>query len=224
MLRSRVENRPNSSVTDFRRQLTKLQAHGHPAARRSPGHGPPARPVAAQPPGRRRSPRSADAALGCDPAAVEVRTLLRPVATPRRCRPARGDREQRSAPTVIGERRHGDPTGQSNVTTPPAPRRRDTATTTYRGPVRRTTAIRPAVSGRPCNRHHATGEAAPLERVVRSRASRPHARCSWRRPPGSTVMLYAFVLGLPRTLRATSTCSPQIRRHEVGSSYDNWFD
>ncbi|WP_040495435.1 hypothetical protein, partial [Ilumatobacter nonamiensis] len=46
MLRSRVENRPNSSVTDFRRQLTKLQ---HTAAPQRTGVRAIGRPLAASP-------------------------------------------------------------------------------------------------------------------------------------------------------------------------------
>ncbi len=53
MLRSRVENRPNSSVTDFRRQLTKLQDTATPArgAVRSMG-----RPLAQSPLSRPAAP------------------------------------------------------------------------------------------------------------------------------------------------------------------------
>ncbi|MGA9278276.1 hypothetical protein, partial [Ilumatobacter sp.] len=58
MLRSRVENRPNSSVTDFRRQLTKLQHTATPprgsvrAMGRPLAQSPLSRPVAAGRPGQ----------------------------------------------------------------------------------------------------------------------------------------------------------------------------
>src|SRR5690606_41849030 len=50
MLRSRVENRPNSSVTDFRRQLNKLQSTV--PSRAVGGMRPVGRPLAATPPQR----------------------------------------------------------------------------------------------------------------------------------------------------------------------------
>ncbi len=86
LLRSRIENRPNSSVTDFRRQLNRLQ-NTVPSRAAGPMHGL-ARPLAA-------SPLQRPAAAG------------RPgVAAPR----AHG-RTATLAPSAPRTRSHGDPTG-----------------------------------------------------------------------------------------------------------------
>jgi hypothetical protein len=73
MLRSRVDNRPNSSVTDFRRQLSTLQSTSTPRMRtigRPLAPSPLQRPAAAGRPGH---PHHRQAALHGTPAATRTR-------------------------------------------------------------------------------------------------------------------------------------------------------
>lgn len=101
MLRSRVDNRPNSSVTDFRRQLNKLQstatpgrgsmrAMGRPLAQSS---SPLQRQAAAGRPGQHQPPRQVSMRSGG-------------TTTRQRSAPARFD-----VPNDARGRSHGDPTG-----------------------------------------------------------------------------------------------------------------
>jgi hypothetical protein len=107
MLRSRVENRPNSSVTDFRRQLNKLQSTATPprgtmrAMGRPLAQSPLQRPAAGGRPGHAHHRQ---AAVHTSPAAP-ART--RPGAGNSGSRPA----EQRAPRTGATLRTHGDPTG-----------------------------------------------------------------------------------------------------------------
>jgi hypothetical protein len=108
MLRSRVENRPNSSVTDFRRQLTRLQNTATPprGAVRSMG-----RPLA-------QSPLSRPTASG-HPGQPTLRSGVTRHQTPSEIAAARSGTTTMPAPTRDGDptgdgprfRSHGDPTG-----------------------------------------------------------------------------------------------------------------
>jgi|GEM_PF-107648 len=108
MLRSRVENRPNSSVTDFRRQLTRLENTATPARGSVRAIG---RPLA-------QSPLSRPVASGRQPQPVLRSGVTR--------RPTKSELDrQRSEPTNVSApsryaeparvasryRSHGDPTG-----------------------------------------------------------------------------------------------------------------
>ena len=101
LLRSRIENRPNSSVTDFRRQLNKLQSTV-PSRASGPMRGM-ARPLA-------QSPLQRPAAAGrpgMQPAQLRRGSGGR-VHGGREVRDARGATPVREAPR---RRTHGDPTG-----------------------------------------------------------------------------------------------------------------
>ncbi|TFH17724.1 MAG: hypothetical protein E4H05_06060 [Acidimicrobiales bacterium] len=101
MLRSRIENRPNSSVTDFRRQLSTLQSTSSPTRGgmrtigRPLAQSPLQRPAAAGRPGQPTHAHHRQASLHSGVTAA----------------PARSARsiEARSQPQF---RTHGDPTGQ----------------------------------------------------------------------------------------------------------------
>jgi len=106
MLRSRVENRPNSSVTDFRRQLNKLQSTATPArgtmrtVGRPLAQSPLQRPAAGGRPSQPH-PHHRQAAVHSGSAA------------PTRTRSGSGSRpaEQRAPRNDTQFRTHGDPTG-----------------------------------------------------------------------------------------------------------------
>ena len=91
LLRSRIENRPNSSVSDFRNQLSSLQRAMPSRGGGDALDGPPAGAVAAQPSGRRRSPAAA------------VGRAARTAAPPRR-RPGPAGARRRPAPLRAGAR------------------------------------------------------------------------------------------------------------------------
>jgi hypothetical protein len=103
MLRSRVDNRPNSSVTDFRRQLSKLQSTASPGrgAMRAMGRplapSPLQRPAAGAQPGH---PHHRQASLRAGTA-----TATAPGSNPRQA-------ERTSEPPRY--RTHGDPTGDQD--------------------------------------------------------------------------------------------------------------
>jgi len=100
MLRSRVENRPNSSVTDFRRQLSTLQTTSTPARGSMRAFG---RPLA-------QSPLQRPAAAGRPSRTHHRQAALHGGATTTRARHA----SQRAAdvrPSQAHYRSHGDPSG-----------------------------------------------------------------------------------------------------------------
>ncbi len=103
MLRSRVENRPNSSVTDFRRQLNKLQNTAAPrqgvrAMGRPLAASPLARPAATGRPGQPQLRSGVSRAPREMPAEAPAGVMTAPA---RRPAPVDGPRY----------RSHGDPTG-----------------------------------------------------------------------------------------------------------------
>ena len=101
LLRSRIENRPNSSVSDFRDQLSSLQRAmpSRGVAMRSMGR--PLAPVAAQPPGGRRSARAAQRRPHPQRRGVGPAQRSRPVAAaaPSRCAPTTPRRGPAATPT-----------------------------------------------------------------------------------------------------------------------------
>lgn len=115
MLRSRVENRPNSSVTDFRRQLTKLQNTATPprGAVRAMG-----RPLA-------QSPLSRPVAVG-RPGQPQLRSGLTRHSTPSElAAQANGAAWPELAEEAPRFRSHGDPTGGQRRPAQRQPRERD---------------------------------------------------------------------------------------------------
>lgn len=118
MLRSRVENRPNSSVTDFRRQLTKLQNTAAPrGAMRSMG-----RPLAQSPlqrPAASGRPSSASARSGVSVHGAAGEPAVRtpaPVPASRAAdrvvdEPIETSRYRARGGDQLRYRSHGDPSG-----------------------------------------------------------------------------------------------------------------
>jgi hypothetical protein len=99
MLRSRVENHPNSSVTDFRRQLNTLQSTSTPARGTLRGMG---RPLA-------QSPLHRPAAAGRPGHAMHRQASVHPGAAP--SQHATTQRAPQQSPAGQPSRSHGDPTG-----------------------------------------------------------------------------------------------------------------
>jgi len=216
MLRSRVENRPNSSVTDFRRQLTKLQHTATPprGAVRTMG-----RPLA-------QSPLSRPAAAG-RPGQPTLRSgVTRQPSKSELAAQARGNTT--TMPSRTGDqsgdlpryRTHGDPTGGQRR---PRPTRDEYRDDEYREPVRRS-------HGDPSG-----GQRRPIQPAPRNQAKQRRSNILFvlvlatactlflAATTGSTVMLYGFVLAF-LALCGYIYLLAQIRRNEVGSSYDNWLD
>lgn len=112
MLRSRVENRPNSSVTDFRRQLSTLQSSSNPGrgGMRSIGRplaqSPLHRPAAVGRPGATHA-HHRQASLHGGGTATQARTN-----SPTRTNTPRPDPRPDPRPGEPKFRTHGDPTGE----------------------------------------------------------------------------------------------------------------
>ena len=116
MLRSRVENRPNSSVTDFRRQLSTLQSTATPPRGTMRGFG---RPLV-------QSPLQRPAAAGRPSHTHHRQAALHGATTATRARQA----PRAPEPRGTGYRVHGDPSGgherphrQTHMDRPAAPQR-----------------------------------------------------------------------------------------------------
>lgn len=238
MLRSRVENRPNSSVTDFRRQLTKLQHTATPPRGGVRAMGRPlaqsllSRPVAAGRPGQptlrsgvTRQPSKSELAARGNTATVPSRSV---------------------DPTVDGPRfrTHGDPTGgQPRPEARQQPRERfESADPT--GGQRRPRPVRD--EHRPLDdEYRETGRRSHGDPTGGQR--RPAAATAPRSPSkqrrsnilfvliittactlflaattGSTVMLYGFVLAF-LALCGYVYLLAQSSQREAGPSYDNWL-
>lgn len=211
MLRSRVENRPNSSVTDFRRQLDRLQstAVNRPAAR---AMGRPLAPSGASRPGRVARPE---------------RPMLRSgVTAPQRASdPQPGADEFEIIPAEPREpartgggrhRSHGDPTGGQ---------RRPVADQTAPTP-------RPAQrSAAPQRREHTapSGMARPVDTMRRRRANVlflllavTAATLFLAATTGSSVMFYGFALSFLALVGYIYLLAQVNQRG--GSSYDGWLE
>ena len=100
LLRSRLENRPNSSVLDFRNQLSSLQRAVPGAWRRGPFDGAFAGAVDAQPPGGDRPARHPQRRAG-------QRAWSAHGSRPRRRPPARLARDARMQEATLRPRQHG---------------------------------------------------------------------------------------------------------------------
>jgi hypothetical protein len=216
LLRSRVENRPNSSVTDFRRQLSTLQSTstprmrtiGRPLAQSSPLH----RPAAAGRPGQAHHRQAS--LHSNSPANGRQRT------------PAISSRSGEGHPAAPVYRSHGDPSGGFD-----RPHRQ-----THMD--RQAHAEHEARRERTDRRRSEAGAHAPRAR----RATDTRADVRRRRgnvlfllvvvtactlflamSTSSTVLLYVF------TLSFLATCGyvyqlTQIRRRETSGWNDGWFE
>ncbi len=200
MLRSRVENRPNSSVTDFRRQLNTLQSTATPArgAMRPMGRplasSPLQRPAAAGRPGH---PHHRQAALhGAPPA--RARTSTGRSADGPRSHGAHGPRGQ------AVYRTHGDPTGGHE--------RHDHHRQTH------------------MHRPSASRAAAPRHDVRRRRSNvlflllvTTGCTLFLAATTSSTLMLYVFALAF-LALCGYVYLLAQLRQREAAGWSDNWID
>ena len=239
MLRSRVENRPNSSVTDFRRQLTKLQHTATPprGAVRTMGRplaqSPLSRPAAAGRPGQptlrsgvTRQPSKSELAARGNTTTMPGRTVDPAVDGPR-------------------FRTHGDPTGgQARPTARQQPRERsgwDDPSGGQRRPRPARDEYRPVdeeyrESGRrshgdPTGGQRRPAAAAPTRSPAKQRRSNIlfvlviSTACTLflAATTGSTVMLYGFVLAF-LALCGFLYLLAQSNQRSGGPSYDNWLD
>lgn len=235
MLRSRVENRPNSSVTDFRRQLTKLQASATPprgavrAMGRPLAQSPLSRPAAAGRPGQpvlrsgltRQPSRSEIAAQG------STTTM-----------PARTTEPADDAPRY---RTHGDPSGGERRPTPrDGGRKRAEGPGEYRRVHTERDDPRPATHTDQTARRRAHGDATggrgrPAAPAQRTPAKQRRTNVLFMLAitsvcalflavtTGSTVMLYGFLLVF-LALSGYIYLLGQSRQRAADAPYDNWLD
>jgi hypothetical protein len=241
MLRSRVENRPNSSVTDFRRQLTKLQHTATPprggvrTMGRPLAQSPLSRPVAAGRPvqptmrsGVTRQPSKSELAASGNTATVPSRPV---------------------DPTVDGQRfrTHGDPTGGQRR--PVAGQQRERSESNDQtGSQRRPRPVRDEhrplddeyrETGRRSHGDPTGGQRRPAAAAAATSAPRSPAKqrrsnilfvlvittaCTLflAATTGSTVMLYGFVLAF-LALCGFVYLLAQSGQREAGASYDDWL-
>jgi hypothetical protein len=220
LLRSRIENRPNSSVTDFRRQLSTLQSSstprmrtiGRPLAQSSPLH----RPAAAGRPGH----------------AHHRQASLHGTDSGRQRTPAITGRSGEGHPGTPLYRSHGDPSG--GLERPHRQTHMDRQTHAER----EERAQRPDPRRRPDRRHNDAGASATGTRRATGTRTQVRRRRSnvlfllvvvtactlfLAMTTSSTVMLYVF------TLSFLATCGyvyqlTQIRRRERSGWDDGWFE
>jgi hypothetical protein len=219
LLRSRVENRPNSSVTDFRRQLSTLQSTSTPRMRTI------GRPLA------QSSPLQRPAAGGRPGHGHHRQASLHGTAGGRQGNPAITSRSGEGHPAAPVYRTHGDPSGgferphrQTHMDRQAHADRQARAEYDEYAP-------RPERSER---RHNGAGRPA---RTVDPRASVRRRRSNvlfllvvatactlfLAMTMSSTVLLYVF------TLSFLATCGyvyqlTQIRRREAAGWNDGWFE
>ncbi len=201
MLRSRVENRPNSSVTDFRRQLNRLQSTATPprgsmrAMGRPLAQSPLQRPAAG---GRPRNGRHATLRSGAPANAPAARAPQAVGATSARSGAAERPRY----------RSHGDPSGgQPRPAMPPHPERLD-----ERPPARR----RQAPPTRDPRKQRRTNVLFAL--VLASACSLFLAATT-----SSTVMVWMFALSF-LGLCGYVYLLAQIRQRGTGQWDDHWLE
>lgn len=249
MLRSRVENRPNSSVTDFRRQLTKLQHTATPprgavrAMGRPLAQSPLSRPVASGRPGQptlrsgvTRQPSRSELAARGTTSTLPAREVEPVVDAPRfrthgdpsggRRRPAARE-QRRNAPERAGAYRRPQP--------PRPPRDEYRPVDDDSAPVGRRAHGDPTGERRrpaaPAKRSSAPRQAAPPRDAAKQRRANVlfvlsiATACSLflAITTGATVMLYAFVLAV-LALTGYVFMLAQSRQRAVSAADDDWFD
>lgn len=250
MLRSRVENRPNSSVTDFRRQLTKLQNTATPprgsvrAMGRPLAQSPLSRPVAGGRPGRPQlrsgvTRHSTPSELAAQANAATLPDLVedaprfrshgdstggqrRPAQRQQRERVERDDRSPRSDSTG-GQRRvreHRDEQGYGDT------RQRE-----------RVEAPQRSTSGRRTHGDPTGGQRRPADATGEVRTPAKQRRMNiffvlivstactlfLAATTGSQVMYYGFALSF-LSLFGYIWMLAQARQREMTGSYDGWMD
>lgn len=210
MLRSRVENRPNSSVTDFRRQLTKLQNTATPPRGAVRAMGRPLAPSPLHRPAANGRPRQAAARSGLSvhgaPADTAVRTAAPASAPAPRWadEPSEPSRYRARGGDHLRYRSHGDPTGGQarpeptrHATRQPNGQRQPTRSATSDVKRRRTNVLFTLLIITGCTLFLAA-------------------------TTSSTVMLYLFALSF-LGLCGYVYLLAQLRER-TSSSYDGWFD
>lgn len=249
MLRSRVENRPNSSVTDFRRQLTRLQNTATPprGAVRSMGRplaqSPLSRPVAAGRPGQ----PTLRSGITRHQTASEIAAARSAATTTTMPAPARHSDVTGDAPRF---RSHGDPTGGQQRTADRQPMRQQPVRQDDRfdndatSPARRPRQARdeqsaPRTDGRRTHGDPTGGQRRPgaADRTAEIRTPAKQRRMNimfvlviatactlfLAASTSNDVMLYAFVLSF------ISLCGyiymlAQVRQREDHGYSDGWMD
>lgn len=221
LLRSRVENRPNSSVTDFRRQLSTLQSTSTPRMRTI------GRPLA------QSSPLQRPAAVGRPGHAHHRQASLHGTAGGRQGNPAITSRSSGDGhPAAPVYRSHGDPSGhferphrQTHMDRQAGAERDD----------RSDYAPRPERRQGPDRRHGAAAQrparAGDARAAVRRRRSNVlfllvvATVCTLflAMTMASTVLLYVFTLSFLATCGYVYQLS-QVRRRERAGWNDGWFE
>lgn len=235
MLRSRVENRPNSSVTDFRRQLTKLQHTATPprGAVRTMGRplaqSPLSRPAAAGRPGQpqlrsgvTRQPSKSELAARGNTTTMPSRTADDSGHMPRYRTHGDPSGAQRRPAARQQPREYLDWDDDTAGQRRPRPARQDERVEEYREPGRRS-------HGDPTGGHRRPA-AAPRSQAKQRRTNilfvlvlATACTLFLAATTGSTVMLYGFVLAF-LALCGFIYLLAQSRQNETNPSYDNWLD
>jgi hypothetical protein len=209
MLRSRVDNRPNSSVTDFRRQLSKLQSTASPGRGSMRAMG---RPLAQSP-----LQRPAAGARPSHPhhrqASLRAGTTTAPGTAP--------NRQVEQAPEAPRYRSHGDPSG--GHPRPSAPSEPRTAPH----------AARPADQHPGQHHHRQTHMARPVDPTAAVKRRRTNVlfvlvittACTMflAATTSSTTMLYVFALSF-LALCGYIYLLAQMRQRQGSSWNDGWLD
>jgi hypothetical protein len=225
MLRSRVENRPNSSVTDFRRQLTKLQATATPprgsvrTMGRPLAQSPLSRPAAAGRPGQ----PTLRSGVTRQPTKAELAARGNTTTMPSRSVDPTGD-----GPRF---RSHGDPTGGQRRPRPvrdeprrDEPRRDDQRfIDDDRETSRRSHGDPTGGQRRPVAAGHRNPSKQRRSNILFVLVITTACTLFLAATTGSTVMLYGFVLAF-LGLCGYVYLLAQSQQREVGPAYDNWLD
>jgi len=205
MLRSRVDNRPNSSVTDFRRQLSKLQATAAPHHRRAMG-----RPLA-------QSPLQRPAAAGRPGHALHRQASLRAGTGAPAGSPTRPPEHEVEASRY---RTHGDPSARQPRS---APAERSAPYELHRSPVRR----------QPAHHHRRQTMSRPVDPAAAVKRRRTNVlfvlvvttACTMflAATTKSTALLYVFALSF-LALCGYVYLLAQLRQRQGASWNDGWLD
>jgi len=194
MLRSRVDNRPNSSVTDFRRQLSTLQSTSSPARGSLRGMG---RPLA-------QSPLQRPAAGGRPGHPVHRQASVHPgSASPQATHSTRAPQRAPIAPSGSPYRSHGDPTGEQH------------RPHGQHHPHRQTHMVRPHDPRQAVRRRRSN---VLFLLVIVTACSMFLAATT-----GSTALLYVFALAF-LALCGYVYLLAQLRQREQVGGYDGWLD
>jgi hypothetical protein len=226
MLRSRVDNRPNSSVTDFRRQLSKLQATAAPHHRNSMramgrplAQSPLQRPAAAGRPGHALHRQASLRAGTGAPAGAPTRPTEYPQHPEQSGYPEYPEYPQHDVEPAR-YRTHGDPSARQ--TRPPAADR-SAPHDPYRAQARR----------RPAHHHRRATMARPVDPAATVKRRRTNVlfvlvvttACTMflAATTKSTALLYVFALSF-LALCGYVYLLAQLRQRQGSSWNDGWLD